>query len=115
MAISVDSVQLDALVADPTTPIEGQVWYNTTLKQLRVFSDGATRTVNSLKTTVSASADPAVTDDASAGYEVGSRWINIAAQKEFVCLSATIGAAVWVAPFGSGSSGIRQEATDRSG
>ena len=46
--------------------------------------------------------DPTVNDDTSAGYEVGSRWINLTTDTEFVCLDATAGAAVWVATTGAG-------------
>ena len=42
-----------------------------------------------------AAAAPAVTDDSSAGYTVGSRWIDTTADKEYVALDVTVGAAVW--------------------
>jgi len=42
-----------------------------------------------------ATADPAVTNDESEGYGVGSRWINITDDEEWACLDATDGAAVW--------------------
>jgi hypothetical protein len=41
-------------------------------------------------------ADPGVGDDSADGYLTGSRWINSANNTEFVCVSAAIGAAVWV-------------------
>lgn len=34
--------------------------------------------------------------DETAGYSIGSRWINTATPEEFVCCDATNGAAVWV-------------------
>lgn len=40
--------------------------------------------------------DPTVNDDSSEGYSVGSRWINTASDTEFVCVDASVGAAVWV-------------------
>lgn len=41
-------------------------------------------------------ADPAVNDDASAGYSVRSSWINTATGEIFSCIDTTEGAAVWV-------------------
>jgi hypothetical protein len=43
--LSVDVLQLDVLSADPDSPAEGQVWFNTTLKDLRVFRDGLIQSV----------------------------------------------------------------------
>ena len=39
--------------------------------------------------------DPVVGDDSSQGYAVGSRWVNTVLDKSYVCLDATIGAAIW--------------------
>ena len=47
------------------------------------------------KDNLSSTAAPAVTDDAAAGYEIGSRWIDITGQRSYVCLDATTGAAIW--------------------
>ena len=35
-------------------------------------------------------------DDVTLGYGVGSRWIDVTADKEYVCLDATDGAANWL-------------------
>lgn len=43
-----------------------------------------------------ASTSPTVDDDITSGYEIGSRWINTTTGKEFVCMSAADGAAVWI-------------------
>lgn len=60
-----------------------------------------------LKHNPNASTDPTVTDDADAGYVVNSRWTNTTNDKEFICLDATAGAAVWTETTGAGSgSGI---------
>ena len=48
------------------------------------------------KTNLSASADPTTGDDSGDGYSVGSRWENTTDIREFVCLDATVAAAVWV-------------------
>lgn len=44
---------------------------------------------------LNATTDPLVTDDAAAGYSVGSTWVNVAADKTFICVDTTNGAAVW--------------------
>ena len=42
-----------------------------------------------------ADADPTATDDADDGFAAGSRWINAAAGRVFVCADPAAGAAVW--------------------
>lgn len=39
--------------------------------------------------------NPLVTDDETLGYVKGSRWINIATQTPYICVSATANNAVW--------------------
>jgi hypothetical protein len=43
----------------------------------------------------SATVNPAVTDDGVAGYLPGSRWTNVTAGTDWVCISNATGAAVW--------------------
>ena len=43
-----------------------------------------------------ATTDPTTDDDSGDGYVVGSRWINISTDEEFVCVDATVGSAVWL-------------------
>jgi len=45
---------------------------------------------------------PTVNDDTGDGYAVESRWFNTTANKEYVCLDATLTAAVWVETTGGG-------------
>jgi hypothetical protein len=52
-----------------------------------------------------ATAAPTTGDDSGDGYEVGSRWINVTSDKEYVCLDATVGAAVWTETTGGGGGG----------
>jgi hypothetical protein len=42
-----------------------------------------------------ATTNPTVSNDGSQGYSAGSRWINTSTQSEYVCIAATVGAAVW--------------------
>ena len=52
----------------------------------------------------SATTIPSVTNDSSAGYSVGSVWINVNTDKAYTCVDATAGAAVWNEAGGGGSS-----------
>ena len=47
------------------------------------------------KNNESASAAPTVNDDSSAGYAIGSRWLDTTNDREYVALDVTVGAAVW--------------------
>lgn len=51
--------------------------------------------VANLKVNLTATTAPLATDDSDDGYSVGSRWIDGTADKEYVCLDSTVGAAVW--------------------
>lgn len=42
-----------------------------------------------------ATADPTVNDDGTAGYVVGSQWINVSNKTDWICLDNSTGAAVW--------------------
>ena len=47
------------------------------------------------KNNLSATTDPGANDDGTAGYEEGSKWLNINTNEWFICSVATAGAAVW--------------------
>ena len=59
--------------------------------------------VENLKVNLTATVAPTATDDSSLGYAVGSRWVDVIADKEYVCLDATVGAAVWTETTGAGA------------
>lgn len=61
--------------------------------EMRRFLDDLSRYVR--KSNFTATAAPTVTDDSDAGWIVGSRWINLTADNEYVLTDATVGAAVW--------------------
>jgi len=50
---------------------------------------------NLKKNNWAASIAPTVNNDTTQGYEVGSRWINLATDKEWVCTDNTTATAVW--------------------
>jgi len=52
-----------------------------------------------------ATAAPTANDDSGDGYQVGSRWIDVTNDKEYVCLDASVGAAVWTETTQSGGGG----------
>ena len=51
---------------------------------------------NSAPNNFNATVDPTATDDSSAGWEIGSVWINTTIPESYRCLDNTVGAAVWV-------------------
>lgn len=55
-----------------------------------------------IKDNLTATTAPTAGDDSGDGYAVGSRWVDVSADKEYVCLDATLGAAVWTETTQSG-------------
>ena len=49
---------------------------------------------------------PTANDDSGDGYSVGSRWVDVTGDKEYVCLDATLTAAVWTETTQSGGGGL---------
>lgn len=47
------------------------------------------------KNNITATTAPSATDDSSKGYEVGSSWINQTTDTAYICVDATVGAAIW--------------------
>lgn len=43
-----------------------------------------------------ATTPPTVNDDSSVGYSIGSHWVDITGDKAYVCVDASVGAAIWV-------------------
>lgn len=54
-----------------------------------------TGTYVAVKSNVGATTTPGTTDDAAAGYSVGSIWVNVTTDVYLVCVDATNSAAVW--------------------
>jgi hypothetical protein len=52
-------------------------------------------TFTTLKVNTSAIVPPTVSNDSASNYGIGSRWYDTAAGFEYVCLSGSVGAAVW--------------------
>lgn len=94
MALQTDGIVFDVLTTDPVSPVEGQVWYNTTSKVLKSYQAGQIQPVVA-KLNLESAVSPTITDDSSLGYSVGSRWTNTLTRNEYVCINPAVGAAVW--------------------
>ncbi len=49
-----------------------------------------------IKSNMGAAVAPTVNEDSGDGYMVASRWLDTTADKEYICLDATLAAAVWI-------------------
>jgi len=58
-----------------------------------------------VKVKLDATLAPTATDDSGLGYAVGSRWVDVTNNKEYVCVDSTVSSAIWVETTGSGSGG----------
>jgi hypothetical protein len=67
-----------------------------------------------IKDNLTATTAPTAGDDSGDGYAVGSRWVDVSADKEYVCLDASVGAAVWTETTGGGGFGEGFMATANS-
>ncbi len=52
--------------------------------------------VENLKVNLTATTAPTATDDSTAGYSVGSIWIDVTNDRAYTCVDATASAAIWV-------------------
>ena len=50
---------------------------------------------NNPKHNFGATTSPTTTDDDSAGYSIGSVWVDTSGQQAYICIDATTGSAVW--------------------
>ncbi len=62
-------------------------------------------TYDIVKVNLSAVIDPTVNDDDTAGYVIGSKWVNGTGGKAFICLDNTTGSAVWTETTAGASGG----------
>lgn len=78
----------------------GSLWLNNTTSDFFVAASVATgaaswKKVSGISNNLAATTDPGASDDASAGWQVSSLWVNTATQKCFIALDVSAGAAVW--------------------
>jgi hypothetical protein len=65
-----------------------------------------------IKNNFGAGVDPLVTDDSGGGYSVGSEWVNTVTDAAFVCVDATVGAAIWMGVSNTGGNATTTESAD---
>lgn len=63
-------------------------------------------TFGTIKYNLAATSDPTIANDNGAGYAIGSRWINVTTDEEFVCLDNSAGAAVWYSTTNGAAAGF---------
>ncbi len=87
------SLDTNSLTGELNEELEG-VLYNGPFNEdnLVIHKDGDFR---GLKLNLTAETDPTPNDDTSLCYSVGSRWINLVRDVEYVCVDSTAGQAVW--------------------
>ena len=60
--------------------------------------NGNVRYIRGLKVNLQATTAPTATDDLSEGYRVGSIWVDVTNDKQYICVDHTEDAAVWEGP-----------------
>jgi hypothetical protein len=76
----------------------GSFWTNQTGTRAWICISAATGAavwIPVLKSNLSATTDPGVGNDTTQGYSVGSTWVNTSNGRNWLCASASTGAAVW--------------------
>lgn len=79
----------------------GSIWVDTTADRAYICLDASVGSAVWAQITpvspsnYSASSAPTVNDDSNDGYTVGSFWVNTTADLAYICLDASVGAAVW--------------------
>ena len=88
----------------------GSRWVNTSTGRLFLCTDNtATAATWELVNTLNkldAAVDPGVSDDNTAGYTIGSLWLNQTDTKVWFCFDASTGAAVWAQAGGGGGTDV---------
>ena len=84
----------------------GSLWVNTVTDNCYMCADATngaavwvqiniTGGTTPVKNNFVSGVDPSGTNDSNESYEVGSRWVNTATDKHFVCVDSTISNAIW--------------------
>ena len=86
--------------ADPSAPADGfKRLFVDTDEKLKMIDHASLVTVLTpvagLLNKYDATAAPAVTDDSGDGYAVGSIWVDVTGDDAYICVDASVGAAVW--------------------
>lgn len=76
--------QIDAHISNVTNP------HSVTKEQLGLGN------LTNIKSNLNAIIAPTVDDDTNSGYSIGSRWVDTVEKKEYSCVDASSGTAVWI-------------------
>lgn len=90
---------------DGTGEFAGMLWDGTMWVQAFGPAIVESVTLNLRQHNFAAIVDPTVDDDETEGYEVGSRWVNLATNTHWVCVDQTDGAAAWLRTDNVGAGG----------
>lgn len=89
--VAADGATLDAHVIDTANP------HATTKSQVGLSE------VPNVKQNLTAVTPPTATDDSTLNYSIGSRWVDVLTDEEYVCVDASPTVAVWKSTTASGS------------
>lgn len=91
-----------AFVADKgSAASEGDAFFNSTTDKVEFYDGTSWRVVESLQNNFTAIIDPTANDDSADGYQIGSKWLNTAANTLFIATSVGVGTATWLQVGGS--------------
>ena len=82
--------------------VSGEAYLSTDDRVLEYSNGTSWFAVNGHKNAYAQTTAPGVNDDVDLNYTVGSRWFDTTADKEYVCLNNSDGAAVWTETTASG-------------
>lgn len=73
----------------------GDIYQNTTDGLIHHHDGTSWKSVDNVKVNLTATTDPGINDDDTAGYGVGSKWVNTTNDTVFFAVDVTTGAAIW--------------------
>jgi len=84
----------------PTTASAGDLWYNSSTDITYLWNGSAWIDISAaggrlVKSNYGSAGDPTVNDDNTAGYSIGSLWVNIVSGSAYIATGVSTGAAIW--------------------
>lgn len=93
------------------TGLDGEPLFTLDVNRLYIGDSSVNKLLGVLEN-VGASAAPGSGDDAADGYSPGSRWIDTTADKVYICVDSSVGAAVWKEVNGGGSASFPNQSAN---